>query len=133
MGPELCVGGIAVVNEHLLLIQRATEPGRGHWSLPGGRVERGELLQQAVVREMREETGLAFVCEELVGWVERIDDTHHFVIFDFAVTLLDDNEPVAGDDAAAVAWVALHEVAERPLVAGLAEFLADHDVIRTFT
>ena len=101
--------------------------------MPGGRVEGGETLAEAVVRELAEETGLEGVCGELVGWVERIDDDHHFVILDFAVTLLDDREPVAGDDAAEVAWVPLGDVAEQALVDGLAEFLHLHGVIGTIT
>ena len=101
--------------------------------MPGGRVEGGETLAEAVVRELAEETGLEGVCGELVGWVERIDDDHHFVILDFAVTLLDDREPVAGDDAAEVAWVPLGDVAEQALVDGLAEFLHQHGVIGTIT
>ena len=71
------------------------------------------------------------MCGELVGWVERITDEHHFVILDFRATVLDDREPVAGDDAAEVAWVPLADVAERRLVEGLAEFLHQHGVIET--
>jgi 8-oxo-dGTP diphosphatase len=88
-------------------------------------------LAEAVVRELREETAVDGVCGPLIGWVERIDDDHHFVILDFEVTVLDRAEPVAGDDAAEAAWVDLHEVAELRLVDGLAEFLADHGIIDT--
>jgi 8-oxo-dGTP diphosphatase len=127
--PEVCVGAVVVADEALLLIRRGRGPAQGSWSVPGGRVERGETLAEAVVRELREETGLAGVCGELLGWVERIGDGYHFVILDFEVVLLDDAEPRAGDDAAEAAWVPLHEVAELNLVEGLAEFLADHGVI----
>jgi 8-oxo-dGTP diphosphatase len=120
---------VVVADEALLLIRRGRGPAQGSWSVPGGRVERGETLAEAVVRELREETGLAGVCGELLGWVERIGDGYHFVILDFEVVLLDDAEPRAGDDAAEAAWVPLHEVAELNLVEGLAEFLADHGVI----
>jgi 8-oxo-dGTP diphosphatase len=87
------------------------------------------LLAEAVVRELREETGLEGVCAELVGWVERISDDFHHVILDFKVTLLERGEPVAGDDAAEAAWVPLHEVAELNLVEGLAEFLHEHGIL----
>ena len=131
MTPELCVGAIAVVDGRLLLIRRGHGPAAGEWSLPGGRVEGGETLAEAVVRELAEETGVEAVCGPLVGWVERITADHHFVILDFWATLLDDRPPVAGDDAAEVEWVPLVDVAERRLVEGLAEFLHLHGVIST--
>ena len=127
--PQLCVGAVAVDAEQVLLIRRGSKPGAGRWSLPGGRVELGETLAEAVVREVREETGLEAMCDELVGWVERIEAAYHFVIFDFSVTVLDRAHPVAGDDAAAVAWVNLAEVADLDLVDGLAEFLHEHGII----
>lgn len=129
--PEICVGAICVLDEKLLLVRRGHGPAAGLWSVPGGRVERGELLAEAVLRELREETGMDGVCGALVGLVERLDDENHFVIADFEVTLLDGQEAVAGDDAAEVRWVPLHEVAEQPLVEGLAEFLHDHAIIET--
>lgn len=127
--PEVCVGAVARQAGHLLLIQRATDPERGRWSLPGGRVERGETMAEAVVREVREETGVDVVCGALVGWVERIGEQHHFVIADFEATPVGAAEPVAGDDASAARWVPLWEVGELELVDGLLDFLADHRVI----
>lgn len=129
--PEVCVGAVVVIEDRILLVRRGRGPAAGEWSVPGGRVEAGETLAEALLRELREETGLEGVCGSLVGWVERIADDHHFVILDFWVTLLDDREPHAGDDAAEVAWVPLADVAERPLVDGLAEFLHQHGVIST--
>jgi ADP-ribose pyrophosphatase YjhB (NUDIX family) len=58
-GPDLCVGAVVVLDGALLLVQRAFAPGAGEWSVPGGRVELGETLVEAVVRELAEETGLA--------------------------------------------------------------------------
>lgn len=134
VGPELAVGAIVVDDDRLLLIRRGRGPAQGSWSVPGGRVERGELLAEATVRELREETGLEGVCGPLVGIVERFIDDAHFVILDHHVTLLEPDAPlVAGDDAAEVAWVPLHEVAEWDLVEGLAEFLHDHQIIDTIT
>lgn len=133
MRPEVCVGAVVIDDEdRLLLIRRGRGPAQGAWSVPGGRVESGELLAEAVVRELAEETGLEAICGDLIGWVERLDDDNHFVILDFSATVLDpDQTPVAGDDAAEVAWVPVHDVAERNLVDGLAEFLHDHGVIPT--
>lgn len=131
MTPEVCVGAVAVSHDALLLVRRAQPPGEGQWSLPGGRVEAGESLAEAVVRELAEETGLEGVCGPLVGWVERISAAHHFVILDFSVTVLEAGTPAAGTDADAAEWVALADVAERDLVEGLAEFLHDHGIIPT--
>ena len=132
MRPEVCVGAVVVEDGRLLLIRRGHGPAQGEWSVPGGRVEAGELLAEAVVRELAEETGLEGVCGELIGWVERLGGDHHFVILDFAVTLLEpEAEPVAGDDAEEAAWVPLHEVADFQLVEGLAEFLHDNAIIET--
>ncbi|HEX4902081.1 MAG TPA: NUDIX domain-containing protein [Acidimicrobiales bacterium] len=129
---EVAVGAVVVVDGRLLLIRRGRGVAVGQWSLPGGVVEPGELLAEAVVRELAEETALEGVCGPLVGVVERFVEGRHYVILDHRVTLLDpDAEPVAGDDAAEVAWVPLDEVADWRLVEGLAEFLHDHGVIRT--
>lgn len=131
--PELCVGAIAMLDGNLLLVRRGQGPAAGEWSVPGGRVEAGELLAEAVVREVEEETGLECVCGALVGWVERLDEDHHFVILDFEVTVLDDTEPQAGDDASEAAWVPLPDVTERQLVDGLAEFLHQHGYLDVIT
>jgi 8-oxo-dGTP diphosphatase len=130
--PQLCVGAVALDADRLLLIRRGHAPAMGAWSIPGGRVEGGETLAEAVVRELREETNLEGVCGELIGWVERFDEDRHFVILDFAITVLEPGEPRAGDDAAEVAWVPLADVAELRLTEGLAEFLHDHGILESF-
>lgn len=111
------------------MVRRGRGPAAGEWSVPGGRVEPGETLAEAVVRELAEETGLEGLCEGLVGWVERIGPDHHYIILDFAARVLDPEQPQAGDDAAEAAWVPLDEVAELALVEGLAEFLHEHGIL----
>ena len=128
--PEVAVGALAVEHGRLLCIRRGHGPGAGLWSLPGGRVETGESLHEALVREVFEETGLEVVVDRFVGYVERIGDDYHFVILDFAVTLLDtDADPIAADDAAEAAWVPFEDLGDLRLVDGLYEFLRDHDVL----
>jgi 8-oxo-dGTP diphosphatase len=123
---------VVVDHDRLLLVRRGRGPAQGRWAVPGGRVEQGEALAEAVTRELREETGLDGVCGRLLGVAERIDDDHHFVILDYEVTLVGSDEPVAGDDAAEAEWVDLHEVVDRDLAEGVAELLHDAGIIATF-
>jgi 8-oxo-dGTP diphosphatase len=115
-----CVGGIAYDGDgRLLLIRRANEPGRGLWSIPGGRVEPGESDAEAVVREMAEETGLTVAPGELVGRVRR----GRYAIADYRCTVIG-GELQAGDDASDARWCSAADLQELPLVDELAEMLA---------
>jgi acetyl-CoA carboxylase carboxyl transferase subunit beta len=131
--PIVAVGAVVVDHDRLLLVRRGHGPGVGLWSVPGGRVEAGETLAEAVTRELREETALEGACGRLLGWAEVFDESGHFVILDFEVTPLGIAQPVAGDDATDARWVELHEVSDLPLVDGLAEMLHDNGIIATFT
>ncbi len=125
----MCVGAVVRHRDDVLLIKRGTEPGRGQWSLPGGRVEFGESMADAVVREVAEEAGIVVTCGAMVGWVERMGPTHHFVIADFAATPVGATDLRAGTDADDAAWVPLAGVRDLDLVDGLADFLTAHGVI----
>jgi 8-oxo-dGTP diphosphatase len=130
-GPRIpCVGAIVKDGRgRLLLIQRGHEPGAGLWSLPGGRVEPGETGEQAVVREIREETGLDVVCDRLVGSVARDGlDGAVLDIRDYAVTITG-GELAAGDDAADARWVSPAELAGLPVTGGLVEALTAWGVL----
>ena len=132
--PELCVSAVVVDDERLLLVRRGRGRAQGHWAVPGGRVRSGELLAEAVVRELEEETGIEGVCGNLLGVLELLDDGEpHQVVLVHAVTLMEAPEPVAGDDAAEARWVPLTDVTDFRLAPGLAEFLHDHGVIATIT
>jgi 8-oxo-dGTP diphosphatase len=107
--PLVGVGAVIVQNDRVLLIRRGTAPLLGEWSLPGGVLECGETLREAVVREAREETGLTVEPGEMLGVYERVirsDDgrvRYHFVLIDYFC------RPVSGDlqagtDAADVRW-----------------------------
>ena len=133
MTPVVAVGAVLVDHDRLLLVRRGRAPAIGRWSVPGGRVEHGETLMEATVRELREETGLEGVCGPLIDWGEYFEGDHHSIIFDFEVTLVGDDQPVAGDDAVEARWVDLPDVGELPLVDGLAELLHDAGIIPTFT
>jgi len=107
----------------LLLILRGHDPGKGLWSVPGGRVEPGETDQAAVVRETIEETGLTVACGPLLGAVERPGlDGAIADIRDYAAEVTG-GQLVPGDDADAVRWVTPAELAaldaNRELVDGL--------------
>lgn len=125
-----CAG--AIVHDaagRLLLVRRGREPGRGLWSVPGGRCEPGEPAAAAVVREVREETGLDVRVERVVGRVERDGPGGvTYVIDDLACVVLG-GTPAAGDDAEEVRWVDAAELGRLPLTAGLLDALAGWDVL----
>ena len=107
----------------------ADDPGTGRWSLPGGRVEDGEALVTAVVREVGEETGLRVAVTGLCGIAERWIGEAHYVICNFWATAPEGAVPVAGDDADEVTWADRRELARLPLVPQLEEWLVEHRVI----
>jgi mutator protein MutT len=108
--PIVGVGGVVVDGGKVLIVKRAHEPRKGEWSLPGGMVELGETLVDALKRELQEETGLDVEVGEVVevfDRVHRLDGRiqYHFVIVDYLC------RPTGGtlraaDDAEDVAWVA---------------------------
>jgi ADP-ribose pyrophosphatase YjhB (NUDIX family) len=108
----------------LLLVQRANDPGRGRWSIPGGRVEPGETDAEALVREVAEETGLRVAPGHCLGTVRR----GRYDIADYRARVVG-GALRAGDDAAAVAWVTRRRLAELPLVDGLFEVLTEWHVL----
>ncbi len=127
-----CVG--AVVKDEagrLLLIKRGHEPGAGLWSLPGGRIEPGETDQQAVAREILEETGLQVTCGRLVGTAELPGLDGAMIDVRDYLAVVTGGELAAGDDAADVRWATAAELARLPLTKGLAEFLAARDAYPT--
>jgi mutator protein MutT len=104
------VGGVVVRDGRVLLIRRGKEPLHGRWLVPGGTVELGETLEEALVREMREETGLEVEPVELLTVVDRIHReggrvAYHYVIVDYLCRCRA-GEARAGSDALDVAWVA---------------------------
>ncbi len=107
--PLLGVGAVVVDQDRVLLAKRATEPLKGQWSLPGGLVELGEKLLDAVVREVAEETGLTVEPVELIELVELIHREgeriqYHYAIADYLCGVVG-GELRAASDADAARWV----------------------------
>jgi ADP-ribose pyrophosphatase YjhB (NUDIX family) len=123
-----CVGALVYDDAgRLLMIQRGTEPDRGRWSLPGGRIEAGESDADALAREVREETGLAVEVGDLVGSVE-LEGVHGGTaqVRDYRCRLASGADPggaAAGDDAADVRWFAADEIDGLACSTGLRETL----------
>jgi len=113
--PLVGVGAVIVEQSRVLLIRRGQPPLLGEWSLPGGVLECGETLREAVVREAREETGLVVETGEMLGVYERVIRggegrvRYHYVLIDFLC------RPVGGDlnagsDVADVRWFTRDEL-----------------------
>ena len=87
--PMVGVGAIIFRDDRVLLVQRGSEPSYGKWSIPGGLVELGESLQEAVLREVREEVGLEVKVLDLVVALDRVIPDHagrieyHYILLDF--------------------------------------------------
>lgn len=106
----------------ILLVLRGRAPQAGRWSLPGGRVEVGESLTQAVEREVLEETGLVVRALHEWGRIEIHGDGHVYDVHDFAAEYVS-GTLAAGDDARDARWFAADELLDLPLSAGLVDHL----------
>lgn len=127
---QRCVGAVITDDRaRILLVRRGRPPGAGLWSVPGGRVEAGESDAAAVVREVREETGLEVTPGALLGAVVRAGPGVTYDIFDYAAVVTG-GELNAGDDAAEAAWFPLDALGTVELVDGLLDALTTWHVVR---
>lgn len=113
--PFVGVGVVIWRGDEVLLIERGKGPISGNWSLPGGKQELGETVQETAHREIKEETGVDI---EIVGLLDVVDLVRrddagrvrfHYTLVDFTARWTA-GEPVAGDDAADARWVRLDEL-----------------------
>lgn len=127
-GPVLGISVAVWRDGKVLLVQRGHAPWQGAWSLPGGRVERGEPLATATARELAEETGLVLGTPRLVDALDAIDRAEdgtvrgHYVIIVFTATAT--GTPVAADDAADCAWFTLDQLDALETTPGLKRIVA---------
>ena len=125
-----CVGAVVFDGQgRLLMIQRGHDPGAGLWSIPGGRIEPGETDEQALVRELLEETNLQVKVDKFVGRVRREGLGGAVIdIRDYAATVTGGTlRP--GDDAADARWVEAAELARLEVTEGLIEALTEWGVL----
>jgi 8-oxo-dGTP diphosphatase len=125
--PVVGIGIVIVCEGKIVLIKRGNEPGRGKWSIPGGLVELGEHLEEAVIREAKEETLLTVTNPKLVDVVDNVDldqegkVKYHYVIVDYLVQVKGGNI-AAASDAEELRWVPFDEVESYILTASFKEF-----------
>lgn len=124
--PVPAVGVVCLRGAQVLLIRRGKPPRDGDWSLPGGRVEWGEGVEAAALRELVEETGVEAELTGLVAVVDGVfpEDDRHYVLVDYAARWLR-GEPRAGDDAVEARFFALSEVAGLGLWAQTVRVIGD--------
>jgi mutator protein MutT len=125
--PIIGVGAVIICNGKILLEKRKNEPGKGKWSVPGGLVELGESVEQTVIREVKEETGLEVEKPEHIDVVDNIirDESgrvkYHFVIIDYFMKLKGGTLKAASD-AEELKWVPLSDVEKHDLTKTFREF-----------
>ena len=134
LAPVAAVGVVLLDGERVLLVRRGRPPHVGRWTVPGGKVELGETLREAALRELGEETGLTATLGPIVEVLERITPSDledsgpprvrfHYVIVDFLGTA-PSGVLRAGDDASEARWVPIAELASVDTTDGLAPVIA---------
>lgn len=132
--PEPTVGALIFNAQGQLFLMRSHK-WRGQWVIPGGHIELGETMEQALRREIREETGLEIRDIEFICFQEFIHDDRfwrrrHFIFFDYTCRT-DSTEVVLNDEAQEYVWVDLDRAKELPVewytVVAIDEYLMRKD------
>ncbi|GJL98171.1 MAG: DNA mismatch repair protein MutT [Hyphobacterium sp.] len=110
--PLACVGIVCRRGDTVLLIRRGREPLKGKWSIPGGKMDFGETVRDAALRELKEETGVEARITGLIDVVDSIMDDQHYVLIDFEAEWIS-GEPIAADDAMAAEFVPVQDAMRR--------------------
>jgi 8-oxo-dGTP diphosphatase len=122
--PQLAVSAVIFRDGKVLLVRRARSPGKGFYSLPGGRVEHGESLHTALAREVDEETRLKIEILGLAGWREVLPGDSatggHYVIMSFAARWVG-REPVLNEEHDDYKWLQPGHFGDLKLTGGLNE------------
>lgn len=109
--PVPCAGVVCLRGDEVLLIRRGQPPRAGEWSIPGGRVELGEGVAEAALRELAEETGVTAAILGLVDVIDHASEVRQAVLIDYAARWVS-GEPRAGDDAVEAKFVGVAEAME---------------------
>jgi len=119
------VGALIVDGANIVMIQRGKPPNEGWWSLPGGVVEEGEKLEDALRREVREETGLELDTVQFAEVFERIvnDGEYHYVLIDYICRATPGQSPRAGSDSRAARWFHRSELSAMRITVGTLEVI----------
>ncbi|MEE2525242.1 NUDIX hydrolase [Hyphobacterium sp. HN65] len=110
--PIACVGVVCRRGDDVLLVKRGREPLKGKWSIPGGKMDFGETVREAALRELKEETGVEARITRLIDVVDSVMGDRHYVLIDFEAEWIS-GEPEAADDADAAEFVAVEEAMQR--------------------
>lgn len=109
--PKLTTDGVIIKKGKILLIKRKNEPFKGKWALPGGFVEYGEKVEAAVIREIKEETGLVTKIKDIIGIYSdpNRDPRGHIVTIVFLLDIIN-GKLKAADDATEVKFFNLNKI-----------------------
>lgn len=124
--PQLAASAVIFRDGKVLLVRRARAPGRGLYSVPGGRVEHGETLHQAVAREVMEETSLTIDIAGFAGWREVLpvaERPGHYLVISFAARWRG-GDVVLNDELDDFRWIAPDHVGDLPTTQGLPDIVA---------